>query len=208
MIQMTLGRFCLAMVLILAVCWWAFRGKPMTPLEIHAKAAFTRSTRLAPLSKDVLIFIEGDDARKDVPTVTSHKNARMTVVLPQIEAPGLLEFLLVVPRLPSQDPDGFGFMDVTCDLILALNGAHRPVLGEGREFQVEGVFHLEPGEYVLRYYRDSRFFDGEKGPNQIEWIGQGRLRVLPSQSQEPYITPMEDQKNLIRLYKLDAESVE
>lgn len=208
MSRKTLGLVGLFVVVVFIVYWWSFRIKPMTPLEEHFRAAFTRPRQLAPVSNDILIYIGGDNAQDSIPTVISHQRVPVSVILPQDGVPGVLEFLRIVPRLPSQDPGGFDSMDVSCDLTLGLNWPHPPALGEGREFVTDAAFPLKPGNYVLRFYRERMFFDSEKGPTRFEWIGQGQLRVTPSPSHLPGVTPMEVQKNLIPLYQDESEETE
>ncbi len=198
----------LVAMLTLVVCWWAFRGKPSTPNEVYTKAAFTRPTRLAPSSGEFAVFIDGMDALAEVPTVASNQEIPIVVILPQDSAPGLLESIWVVPRLPSQDPEGFEWMDALCDLILGLPSPVPTPLGEGRECNTRGTFRLRPGEYVLRYYRQISNFDAEKGPPRNEFLGQGRLRVIPSESTEPSFVPLEDKKNIMRLFKPESEGIE
>ena len=64
-------------------------------------------------------------------------------------------------------------------------------------YDLQTTFHLQPGDYVLRYYRQFHHIDTERVP-RTEFIAEGRLRVTPSTSTEPSFIPLENKKRLIR----------
>lgn len=199
-------KWCLiGLAVVLGLCLWAFTPASLTPAEEYAKATFTRPKRLASSSESFAIFIDGVDALANVPTVASHQKVMIGVVLPPGDVTRECEVILVVPRLPSQDPEGFEWMDFKCDPILALNKPVPTTLGDGRQFYSHTTFSLRPGEYMVRYYRQIIQGDPEKGPPRNEFVGQGRLLVTESESTEPTFVPLEDKKNSVRLYQPDNE---
>ena len=67
---------------------------------------------------------------------------------------------------------------------------------------------LRAGDYVVRYYRQTMSFDAEKGPPVTEFLGEGRLIVIKSKSDDSdcgYF-PLSDRKNLIPLTIIDKEA--
>ena len=210
MSRKTWGLVGLGTTLILALFWWAFRGKPLTPLEERTKIAFTRPTRLAPSSEEYSIFINGDDALKQIPSVPSNQKVSIAVFAPEDSTPDIFKknLLLIIPRLSSQGPEGFEWMCTRCDLIVGLRNAPRPALGEGQAFKAHATFNLKPGEYVLRFYHQFGPFDAENGPDQTEFVGQGQLKVTASKSTEPSFVPLEDKRSMIPLMRPEDEESE
>ena len=186
---------------VLAVYWGGLMRKRSTPSDEYTKAAFTRPTMLSPSSSEFGISYGGVDALSDVPKVESNQKVAILVHLPPCSSQET-EMIWIVPRLPDQGPEGFDWMDLSCEIRLVLSGARPPVLGDGRV--VEAKFKLSPGQYTLRYYREIVYIDGEQGPPQIEFMGQGQLQVTPSKSTEPTFVPLED-PHRIQLYKPENE---
>lgn len=188
-----------AAILFLALCFWGMK-KPITPAQQHYRAAMTRPTQLAPSASEVSIYINGVDAFRDVPRVASHQKLNIGVILPASEGNHLADIMNVVPRLPSQGPEGFQWTDLLCDPVLSLNHPVPAVLGEGRQFYTSMTFCLPPGEYIVRYYRTITHFDPEKRPPVNEFVGQGRLEITASVSAENTYVPLEVKKNTFRLF--------
>ncbi len=189
---------------VLGLLLWAFKPAPLTPSNKYGKATFTRPTKIAASAKDIAISIDGVDAIAEIPSVPTNHKVSIGVVLP-LGVDRELEMIIVVPRLPSQDPDGFEWIDARCDSILPLNSPVPTTLGDGRQFYTNTTFCLRPGEYMVRYYRQIMNFDPEKGPSRNEFVGQSRLVVTESKSTEPTYVPLEDKKSIGRAYRPDDE---
>ena len=181
-----------------------FSKRPPTPSEQYAKAGFTRPTVLAPAAADFGLFINGVDALNQIPKVPSNTPVPFMVQL--LAAPPYgYQVLWIVPRTLEQGAEGFDWMDVTCDLFLALNDPKPAPLGEGLEFRDRATFRLEPGTYQVRYYRNLSHSDPEQGPPLNEYLGQGALEITASLSTEPSYRPLETKRNTIKLFRPESE---
>lgn len=207
MSRKTLGVVGLCTALACAAWFLMFKPQPMTASQEYAQAAFTRPTTPSTASQDFQIRIAGVDGLTAVPTVESCTKTEVEVILPQ--KPGqLIEILFVVPRLPSQGEEGFHWMDTQgCDLLLALNRDGRPVEFHKNTTRRKETFRLQPGEYVVRYYRQSNQADPEKGPPVTELLGEGRLVVIPPKSgvADCGLIPLSSDKHKIPLLLADEE---
>ena len=185
------------------VIWFLmFKPQVITASNEYGKAAFTRPTTPSTASKDFKIQIDGVDGLTAVPRVECCAKTTVEVILPQ--KPGrLTEILFVVPRLPSQGDEGFQWMDTQgCDLLLGLNRDGRPVELHKNITRMKAAFRLQPGEYVVRYYRQSINSDPEQGPPLTELLGVGRLVVVEPKSGEADcgLIPLSSEKEKIPLF--------
>lgn len=207
MSRKTLGVVGLSAAIAFVGWFLMFQPRPKTPSDEHADAAFTRPTTLSTASQDFQIRIAGVDGLTAVPTVESCTKTEVEVIL--LQKPGqLMEILFVVPRLPSQGEEGFHWMDTQgCDLLLALQRDGRPVELHKNITRRKETFKLQPGEYVVRYYRQAMDFDGEKGPPVTEFLGEGRLLVVQPKSGETDcgLIPLSSEKNKIPLLLAEEE---
>ena len=184
-------------MLTLAVCWWAFRGQPSIPANDPARSMFLRPTKLAPSAAGFGILIDGIDALEEVPTVACNQKVSLTVISSEGRDPNAMNLFYIVQRLPNQGSEGLKWTDISCDLSMGLNNPRPTPLGTDWAFDLQATFRLRPGEYVLRYYRHFRNLRNEEELPRTEFVGEGRLRVIPSPSTEPSFIPLENKKTLI-----------
>ena len=168
----------LGWVIAVLLAVWVFfpLGEKPTPSEEYTKAAFTRPSVLPRLPTGFKVRVGDTDGLQAMPTVESGARVPFELTLPEIDddESGLV---FVVPRLPSQETEGFEWMDLNCDMMLGLNKDGRPSKQGRRTYRVQGKFDLNPDEYIVRYYLQLSKLNPEKGLPCTELLGEGRVRA-------------------------------
>lgn len=150
----------------------------------------TRPVQLASFAEGSELHVEGVNAYRDTPQVDSNEPFEMTAKFHSPLPPDVIG-VTIVARLPEQGEEGFEFLDFRCDTRcqeLAVTSA--PDGTTSCRFQSTLV--LQPDEYNVRYYLETRPFDLETGdlPRRY-WIGSGKLLVLPGFNTKQTFVPLD-----------------
>ncbi len=185
--------------LLLVLAWLCMPRKKPSRNQEFADATFTRPSALSESAKEFTVKIEGVDGLHGVPTVACNTTTLIEITFPQPLTRDI-HSILIVPRLPSQGEEGFLWEDVHCDLRFALD-SNSLISRNSLTYRVEQNIRWNPGEYVVRYYRQIIRFDAEQGPPLTEYLGEGHIRVetLSPGDAVTGVTPLAEKKYLIPL---------